>query len=83
MFWEIWNICLDFTDATYLLFKEIFIFYRIIIQWEDYECLSGVEIQNNTEQQIVGIEEHHPSLHLQNVVNIHINGDLRADVGGG
>ena len=44
--------------------------------------MSSVEIQNNTEQKIVGIEKHHPSLHLQNVVNIHINGDLRADVGG-
>ena len=81
MFWEIWNICLDFTDATSLLFIEIFIFYRINSKVSEY--LSSVEIQNNTEQQIVGIEEHHGSLHLQNVVNIHINWDLRADVGGG
>ena len=55
-------------------------FYRINSKVSEY--LSSVEIQNNTEQKIVGIEEHHPPLHLKNVVNIHINGDLRADVGG-
>ena len=77
MFWEIRNICLDFTDAITAYSLDIY-FYNSKVS----EYLSSVEIQNNTEQKIVGIEEHHPSLHLQNVVNIHINGDLMTDVGG-